>query len=312
MQQLTEAQDEDEVTKKVKEYCLEGWPEKHQLASAVRLYWADRGKLTIVKGILIKSTRLVIPSAMQLEILDRVHEGHQGITKCRERAKQSIWWPGLSKQIQDLIECCRICNEQKKISTEPLIPTPFPDRPWQIIGLDFFKLKTVDYLIVVDYYSRYIELGAMNRNKTASEVLHILKSLFARHEIPETLRSDIGPPFNSADYLAFAREWGCKVVTSSPVFPRSNGEVEHAVQTTTNILKKSNEPEKALLAYRSTPLQSGYSPSQLLLSPVISSTLPTLDSKLNPKLPEEEEKMRVEDNRNYVMTRDTLRYHLHH
>ena len=312
MQQLTEAQDEDEVTKKVKEYCLEGWPEKHQLASAVRLYWADRGKLTIVKGILLKSTRLVIPSAMRLEILDRVHEGHQGITKCRERAKQSSWWPGLSKQIQDLIECCRICNEHKKNSTDPLIPTPFPDRPWQIIGLDFFKFKTVDYLIVVDYYSRYIELGAMNRNKTASEVLRILKSLFARHGIPETLRSDNGPPFDSADYLALAREWGCKVVTSSPVFPRSNGEVEHAVQTAKNILKKSNEPDKALLAYRSTPLQSGYSPSQLLLSPVIRSTLSTLDSKVNPKLPEEEDKMRVEDNRNYVMTRDTLRYHLHH
>ena len=99
LQQLIEAQDEDEVTKKVKEYCLEGWPEKHQLASAVRPYWADRGELT---------------SAMRLEILDRVHEGHQGITKCRERAKQSIWWPGLSKQIQDMIERYRLCNEHKK------------------------------------------------------------------------------------------------------------------------------------------------------------------------------------------------------
>ena len=183
LQQLIEAQNEDEVTKKVKEYCLEGWPERHQLASAVRPYWTDRGELTIVKDTLLKSTRLVIPSAMRLDILDRVHEGHQGITKCRERAKQSIWWPGMSKQIQDTVECCRVCNEHKKNSKEPLIPTPFPDRPWQIIGLDFFKFKTVDYLIVVDYYSRYIELGAMNRNKTASEVLRVLKSLFARHGI---------------------------------------------------------------------------------------------------------------------------------
>ena len=64
LQLLIEAQDEDEVTKKVKEYCLEGWPEKNQLASAVRPYWADIGELSIVKGILLKSTRLVIPSAM--------------------------------------------------------------------------------------------------------------------------------------------------------------------------------------------------------------------------------------------------------
>ena len=62
-----------------------------------------------------------------------------------------------------------------------------------------------------------------------------------------------------------------------------------------NILKKSSEPEKALLAYRSTPLQSGYSPSQLLMGRVIRSTLPTLDSKLNPKLPELDTLRRRED-----------------
>jgi len=60
-------------------------------------------------------------------------------------------------------------------------------------------------------------------------------------------------------------------------------------------LKKSNEPEKALLAYRSTPLQSGYSPSQLLMGRVIRSTLPTLDTKLNPKLPELDTLRRRED-----------------
>ena len=72
LQQLIEAQNEDEVTKKVKEFCVEGWSERHQLASAVRPYWADRAELTIVQGILLKSTRLVIPSAMRLEVLDRV------------------------------------------------------------------------------------------------------------------------------------------------------------------------------------------------------------------------------------------------
>ena len=86
----------------------------------------------------------------------------------------------MSKQIRDMIECCGVCNEHKKDSAEPLIPTPFPDRPWQIIGLDFVKFKTVDFFIVVDYYSRYVELGAMNKNKKASEVLRVLKSLVCK------------------------------------------------------------------------------------------------------------------------------------
>ena len=79
LKQLIDAQDEDEVTKKIKEYCLEGWPEKHQLQSAIRPHWADRGELTIVEGILLKSTRLVMPSAMRLEILDRIHEGYKAL-----------------------------------------------------------------------------------------------------------------------------------------------------------------------------------------------------------------------------------------
>ena len=127
----------------------------------------------------------------------------------------------------------------------------------------------------------------MERRKSALSENGLCYNVYVHYNgIPETLRSDNGPPFDSADYLAFARKWGCKVVSSSPAFPRSNGEVEHAVQMAKNILKKSSEPEKALLAYRSTPLQSGYSPSQLLMGRVIRSTLPTLDSKLNPKLPE--------------------------
>ena len=45
----------------------------------------------------MKSSRIVVPSAMRLQVLDKVHEGHQGIAKCRDRAKASIWWPGLSR-----------------------------------------------------------------------------------------------------------------------------------------------------------------------------------------------------------------------
>ena len=53
-------------------------------------YWSSRGELSVVQNILLKVCRIVIPSSMRLEILDKVHEGHQGITKCRERAKNCL------------------------------------------------------------------------------------------------------------------------------------------------------------------------------------------------------------------------------
>ena len=189
LQQIIDSQDQDEVCKTLKQYCFEGWPEKHMLSTAIKPYWSDRGQLTIVQNILLKSSRVVIPSSMGLEVLDKIHKGHQGITKCRERAKQAVWWPGLSKQIQDMVENCRVCLQHKVNHPEPLNPTPFPERPWQELGADFVQCQSRDYLIVVDYYSRYIEVAAMTKNKKGSEVVRTLKSIFARHGIPEKLDS---------------------------------------------------------------------------------------------------------------------------
>ena len=86
-------------------------------------------------------------------MLDRIHEGHQGITKCRQRTKSSIWWPGLSRQLEDMIQSCRKCVEQRVQRPDPLIPTAVPDRPWQVLGTDLFTLKGRTYLLVVDYRS---------------------------------------------------------------------------------------------------------------------------------------------------------------
>ena len=67
---------------------------------------------------------------MRLEVLDKIHDTHMGINKC-ERAKQAVWWPGLSKQIQDMVENCQTCLKHKVNRPERLCPTPFPERSWQ-------------------------------------------------------------------------------------------------------------------------------------------------------------------------------------
>ena len=101
-----------------------------------------------------------------------------------------------------------------------------------------------------------------------------LKSLFARHGIPEVVRSDNGPQYDSAEFAKFAKDWEFKHVTSSPLYAQSNGEAERAVQTAKNLLQKESDPAKALPAYRSTPLQGGKSPSELLFGHQIRCTLP--------------------------------------
>lgn len=92
-----------------------------------------------------------------------------------------------------------------------------------------------------------------------------LKSMFAHHGIPEVLLTDNGPQFSGSHVTAFAAQYGFQHTTSSPKFPQSNGEVERAVQTVKNLLKKAPNPYRALLAYMATPQHNGYSPAQLLM-----------------------------------------------
>ena len=286
LKQIIEAQEEDEVCKQIRQYCLEGWPDKHRILISIKPYWSERGEITINQRVILKSMRILIPSAMRLEVLDKIHQGHQGITKCRERAKHAVWWPGLSRQIKDMVSSCRVCATHKINQPEPLCPTVFPEIPWQVMGTDLNYSQSVDYLLVADYFSRYVEVAVLRNDKTASEIIRALIAIFARNGIPEKVHSDNGPPYDSQEYSHFAREWGFQIAPSSPRYAQSNGDAERAVQTVKNILKKEKDKEFALLAYRSTPLSNGYSPVELVMGRRLHNTVPMFQSQLTPDWPD--------------------------
>ena len=252
LSEIREEQEKDEVCKELVIYCHEGWPDKSQLYGVIKKYYSVAAELSVQDGILLRGSRLVIPASLQQEILKQVHEGHQGIQKCRERARQSIWWPGLSKQLQDLVTNCTTCCKFRSQRAEPLLPTTLPDLPWQKVGTDLFEWKKSNYLLLVDYYSRWIEIARIERT-TADCVISHTSSIFARHGIPEVIISDNGPQFASESYSRFAKDYGFLHFTSSPYHPEGNGEAERAVQTIKNLLRKAEDPYRALLAYRSTP-----------------------------------------------------------
>ena len=107
-------------------------------------------------------------------------------------------------------------------------------------------MKGMDCLIVSDYYSRYVEVAVMTKTTKSSEVIRALKSTFARHGIPEQVRSDNGPQYESVELSHFAKEGGFKYMTSCRRFPQSNGEVERGVRTVKNLLQKADTKDYML------------------------------------------------------------------
>ena len=286
LQQIWTAQQEDGLLQKLAEYSLGGWPEKSNLEKELEPYYSSKDEISVIDGLLMRDSRLIIPKKLRQNILELIHRGHQGITKCRARARESVWWPKISDDIEETIRRCTICTKELKERHEPLMPSDFPERPWQKVGMDLFYLKNDWYLVVSDYYSRYPEVVKLS-SMTAEVIVNHCKSLFARHGVPEEVRSDNGPQFkklNTSLFTKFALDYGFRHVTSSPRFSQSNGFVESAVKIVKNLLKKNDDPYVGLMEYRATPLSNGYSPAELLMGRRIRTVLPMSPIKLKPGL----------------------------
>ena len=148
--------------------------------------------------------------------------------------------------------------------------------------MGLFELKGKTFLLVVDYHSRWPEIRILD-HLTSSAVITRLKSIFATHGIPDIVISDNGPQFASTEFQKFTKEYGFTHTTSSPRYPQSNGEAERSVQTVKNLLKKATDPYISLVLYRATPLQNGFSRSQLLMGRKLKTKLPSVPHKSPPQ-----------------------------
>ena len=133
------------------------------------------------------------------------------------------------------------------------------------VASDLYEFKGATYILVVDYFSRFIETQKLN-STTSSNIIVVLKSIFARHGIPDTVVTDNGPQYSSNEFKIFAESYKFFHVTSSPYYPKGNGEAERAVRTLKNLLKDVKDLYLALMSYRATPLPGcNLSPAQLLM-----------------------------------------------
>ena len=111
-----------------------------------------------------------------------------------------------------------------------------------------FELKDKLYLLLVGYFSRYVEVVKLICT-TIKSVVAAMKPLFARHGIPDVIISDNGPQYSSQEFQQFAKDYEFKRMTSSPYHPQGNGEAERAVKTFKKLLRDTSDHNLSLLTY---------------------------------------------------------------
>lgn len=165
------------------------WPE------AAMPYKSIKDELCFSGDILLRNTRIVIPQSLRKRTLQLAHEGHPGMTVMKRRLRSKVWWPKLDLHAEKLVQTCRGCNLMSAASApEPIKRTELPSGPWQHLAIDFLgPLPSGHHLfVIVDYYSRFIEVEVMPKSPTTSDTTKCLKTIFARFGLPISITSDNG------------------------------------------------------------------------------------------------------------------------
>ena len=238
---------------------------------------------------LYKGDCVIVPTALRKEMMKRIHASHQGQQACLRRAKDALFWPGMSSQIKEAGSNCSLCAEYQTAQLkEPLITPELPSQPWSIVVQDMYSFQGNNYLITVDPFSGNWEVDKLPQT-TSQAVIDVTEQHFARYGIPDLVYTDNGPQFDCAEYTRFSNDWRFEHYKSSPYHSQSNRMVEAAVKTTKTLQKKAAEANRdqwlSFLDYRNT-LTKGMdsSPVQRLMSKRTKALLPITQHLLEPEI----------------------------
>ncbi|XP_055906731.1 uncharacterized protein K02A2.6-like [Eupeodes corollae] len=280
---------EDRCLSKILEYQANEWPDFKKLSLDCKKFHKIKFELSVNDGLLFFGDKLVVPFRLRDQVIKMLHESHLGIEKTRMRARRLFYWPGMSKDIEENIQRCRICEKFRYNNPkEPLKQHDSPEFAWEKISMDIFEHGGRSYLCVFDAYSNWLCVEKL-QDKSIDHIINRIKSqLFAKFGVPLEIRSD-NNPFNSRKFRDFAEEFNVRLVFSSPRYPQSNGLAEKGVAIAKRILKKCFEDgmEKdflyRILEYNATPLANMLlSPAQLFMGREIKTKIPTTTNNLKP------------------------------
>ena len=158
--------------------------------------------LSVESGLITCGNRIIVPREMQPEMLQYIHEGHQGKERCLLRERNTAFWPKMTYDVQELIERCIICQEHGK--SQPIIATTqeLPPFPWHTLVTDIFYRKRMDFLIVADVFSKYFLVSKLAYS-TSAAVCAELAIIVTELGLPHIIRSDNGPCYNCKEFQQF-------------------------------------------------------------------------------------------------------------
>ena len=265
--------------------------------------------------------RVVVPSVLQNEVLNLLHEAHIGVVRMKMLARSYVYWPSLDKDIEKLAQTCNECvNKQKAPPKSPLHPWKFPRTPWYRVHIDFEgPFQGHMFLLLQDAHSKFPEIAVM-RSTTSEKTIEVLHTWFSRFGLVSEIVSDNGPQFTTDLFKSFCTKYGIRHIRSSIYHASTNGMIERLVGSLKGSLKCQKNDSismqkivcKFLFSYRNTPhATTGEVPAVLMFGRRLRSKIDLLKPDLTAHVqskqyvsPKVHRKMREFEEKEKVLVRD--------
>ena len=250
----------DKTLSQVYEQVQNGW-QFQQKGSLLAPFYSRRNELTIHQGCLLWGIRVVIPTKLQSKVLNLLHSTHPGIVRMKSLARSYVFWPGIDKDIEQLVKQCNGCQKQQNEPTKAFLhPWEWPTSPWERVHVDFLgPFMNRMFFIMIDAHSKWPEVFMM-KSTTTEKTINVIRSVFSRNGLCKQLVSDNGPQFVNSTFAHFMKSNGITHLRSAPYHAATNGQAERFVQTFKQSMRAMrNEPgdmnkkiANFLLNYRNT------------------------------------------------------------
>ena len=308
----------DPCLAKISYFVSEGWPSSDALPGdhqEFKAFHQRRLELTLEDGCLLWGNRVIVPEKLRADILKMLHSTHMGMSSMKQLARNYVWWPKMDADIEFVVKHCQVCQANQRMPARSL-PHPWvrSQNPWERIHLDYAgPFKESMWLIIVDSYSKWIEIFNMRNNIRAGNTIRKLEVSCSRFGLPKILVSDNAPQLvKSHEFDHYCKTNGITHIPIPAYHASSNGQAESVVGSFKSAMKKMCDDNtdvemnlaKWLLNYHNTPHPAtSTEPSVLMMGRRLRSHL----SLINPLSAGGRIKSKIREQESRVESEKTLR-----
>ena len=274
--------------------AIENMEQADRLPDRVGHYDRYRDSLSVIDGVPMYGKRVIVPASLRQSVLECLHSAHQCPVRMLDRAQHSVFWSGITADLDRVRQGCEYCNRNAP-SQPAMPPQPLasPEYPFQMISADYFDIKGRSWLVIVDRFSGWLSVHYYPRESTASDLIKSMKEYFCTFGIAESFSSDGAKVFTSQQFTKFLKDWGVKEHrVSSAYHAHGNLRAETSVKSCKRILMENTRSDgspdidkvtRAIMQHRNTPdTEYKLSPAQIVFGRPIKDFLPINPATFSP------------------------------